>query len=129
MSKMKLRPPKKAGTFGAAARSAGIQRSEVRRAVTPTVTQCVCSVSFSSSEDNPVMYALGESSPEMSESGQTTSGSWWKNPLSHVAGELQEDEGEVLLVLALRLGVWAGLAVVAVILLTERLGMRLYPVG
>src|SRR4029077_4544460 len=129
MSELKLRPPKKAGTFGAAARSAGIQRSEVRRAVTPTVTQCVCSVSFSSSEDNPVMYALGESSPEMSESGQTTSGSWWKNPLSHVAGELQEHEGQVILVLALIIGALTGLPGVVFILLTERLGMRLYPVG
>jgi CIC family chloride channel protein len=65
----------------------------------------------------------------MSESGQTTSGSWWKNPLSHVAGELQEHEGQVILVLALIIGALTGLAVVAFILLTERLGMRLYPAG
>ncbi|HEV3253472.1 MAG TPA: chloride channel protein [Candidatus Acidoferrales bacterium] len=65
----------------------------------------------------------------MSESGQTTSGSWWRNPLSHVADELQQREGQVILVLALIIGALTGLAVVAFILLTERVGMRLYPVG
>jgi CIC family chloride channel protein len=67
--------------------------------------------------------------PAMSESGETTSGSWWRNPLLHVAGELQQREGQVFLVLALIIGALTGLAVVAFILLTERLGMRLYPVG
>jgi len=65
----------------------------------------------------------------MSEGSQTTSGSWWRNPLSHVADELQQREGQVILVLALIIGALTGLAVVAFILLTERVGMRLYPVG
>jgi CIC family chloride channel protein len=65
----------------------------------------------------------------MSESGQTTSGSWWRNPLLHVVAEVQQREGQVFLVLALIIGALTGLAVVAFILLTERLGMRLYPVG
>jgi CIC family chloride channel protein len=42
---------------------------------------------------------------------------------------LQEREDQVFLVLALVIGALTGLAVVAFILLTERLGMRLYPVG
>jgi len=65
----------------------------------------------------------------MSESGQTTSGSWWRTPLSYVAAKLQEREDQVFLVLALVIGALTGLAVVAFILLTERVGMRLYPVG
>src|ERR1700691_6728851 len=65
----------------------------------------------------------------MSKSGQTTSGSWWKNPLLYLGARLQEHEDHVFLVLALVIGALTGLAVVAFILLTERAGMRLYPVG
>jgi CIC family chloride channel protein len=65
----------------------------------------------------------------MSESGQTTSGSWWRTPLLHRVAKLQQREDQVFLVLALVIGALTGLAVVAFILLTERLGMRLYPVG
>jgi CIC family chloride channel protein len=68
-------------------------------------------------------------SPEMSESGETTSGSWWRTPLLHRVAKLQRREDQVFLVLALVIGALTGLAVVAFILLTERLGMRLYPVG
>src|SRR5712671_7688618 len=67
--------------------------------------------------------------PEMSESGQTTSGSWWRTSLLDRVDELRQREGQVFLVLALVIGALTGLAVVAFILLTERLGMRLYPVG
>jgi chloride channel protein, CIC family len=67
--------------------------------------------------------------PEMSESGQTTSGSWWRTPLLHRVAKLQPREDQVFLVLALVIGALTGLAVVAFILLTERVGMRLYPVG
>lgn len=70
-----------------------------------------------------------EHSPEMSESGQTTSGSWWRTPLSHRVAQLQQREDQVILVLALVIGALTGIAVVAFILLTERVGMRLYPVG
>ncbi len=65
----------------------------------------------------------------MSESGQRTSGTWWKTPLLYRLGKLQQREDQVFLVLALVIGALTGLAVVAFILLTERMGMRLYPVG
>jgi CIC family chloride channel protein len=42
---------------------------------------------------------------------------------------LRQREDRILLLLSLVVGVLTGLAVVAFILLTERLGMRLYPVG
>lgn len=51
------------------------------------------------------------------------------NPLLHRFSLLQEREDQVFLALALVIGALTGLAVVAFILLTERLGMRLYPVG
>jgi CIC family chloride channel protein len=43
--------------------------------------------------------------------------------------ELRQRESQVFLVLALVIGALTGAAVVAFILLTERMGMRLYPVG
>src|SRR6266705_5173546 len=72
---------------------------------------------------------LVELSPEMSEGGQRTSGNWWKTPLLHRLGKLQQREDQVFLALALVIGALTGLAVVAFILLTERMGMRLYPAG
>jgi CIC family chloride channel protein len=65
----------------------------------------------------------------MSESGQSTSGAWWRPPLLHRWGKLQKNEDRVVLVLALVIGALTGLAVVTFILLTERMGMRLYPPG
>jgi chloride channel protein, CIC family len=65
----------------------------------------------------------------MTESGQTTSTSWWGAPLLHRVADLREREDQVFLVLSLVIGALTGLAVVAFILLTERMGMRLYPVG
>jgi CIC family chloride channel protein len=65
----------------------------------------------------------------MSESEQRTSGNWWKTLLLRLFAKLQQRENQVFLVLALVIGALTGLAVVAFILLTERLGMRLYPVG
>ena len=64
----------------------------------------------------------------MSENIQTTSGNWKSWLLDRVA-ELWQREEQVFLVLALVIGALTGLAVVAFILLTERMGMRLYPVG
>ena len=58
----------------------------------------------------------------MSESGQRTSGTWWKTALLHRLGKLQQREDQVFLVLALVIGALTGLAVVAFILLTERMG-------
>ena len=58
-----------------------------------------------------------------------TSDRWWRTPLLHRFAALQEREEQVFLVLALVIGALTGLAVVAFIVLTERMGMRLYPPG
>ena len=65
----------------------------------------------------------------MNESVQTTSTNGWRTWLSPRVAELRRRESQVFLVLALVIGALTGLAVVAFIVLTERLGMRLYPVG
>ncbi len=54
--------------------------------------------------------------------------SWWKVPLSVRLSELRLRESQIFLVLSVVIGAVTGLAVVAFILLTERMGMRLYPV-
>ena len=54
---------------------------------------------------------------------------WWRKPLSHWFPPIREREEQVFLLLTIVIGVLTGLAVVGFILLTERLGMRLYPVG
>jgi chloride channel protein, CIC family len=54
---------------------------------------------------------------------------WWRIPLLHRLPLLQEREEQVFLVLALVIGALTGLAVVAFIVLTEHVGMRLYPAG
>ena len=66
---------------------------------------------------------------EITESGERASGSSWRTPLLYLRARLQQREDQVFLVLALVIGALTGLAVVAFILLTERAGMRLYPVG
>ena len=66
---------------------------------------------------------------EIRESVEEANGSWWKSPLLSLTARLQEREDQVFLVLALVIGALTGLAVVAFILLTERAGIRLYPVG
>ena len=65
----------------------------------------------------------------MSESVEKTKRSWWRTPLLSLTARLQQREDQVFLVLALVIGALTGLAVVTFILLTERAGMRLYPVG
>jgi chloride channel protein, CIC family len=65
----------------------------------------------------------------MVESDQASGQSWWKNSLLSRFGKLQQREDQVFLVLALVIGALTGAAVVAFILLTERMGLRLYPVG
>jgi CIC family chloride channel protein len=65
----------------------------------------------------------------MSERIRTTSGSWWRSSLLDRVAKLRQREDQIFLLLALVIGALTGLAVVAFILLTERLGMRLYPVG
>jgi chloride channel protein, CIC family len=54
---------------------------------------------------------------------------WWRTPLLHRFPRLREREQQVFLGLALVIGALTSLAVVAFILLTERMGMRLYPPG
>ena len=77
----------------------------------------------------PLRYAFWMPDGEISESGEKMRGSWWRTPLLYLTARLQQREDQVFLVLALVIGALTGLAVVAFILLTERVGMRLYPVG
>src|SRR5580658_9453806 len=65
----------------------------------------------------------------MTESVEIPNSSGWRDKLLRHIAELRQREGQVFLVLALIIGALTGMAVVAFILLTERLGMRLYPVG
>jgi CIC family chloride channel protein len=60
---------------------------------------------------------------------QTTIGPWWKVPLSDRIAQLRLRENQIFMLLSLVIGALTGLMVVAFILLTERMGMRLYPVG
>jgi CIC family chloride channel protein len=54
---------------------------------------------------------------------------WQAALVSRLITHLQQREEQVFLLLSLLIGALTGLAVVAFIVLTERLGMRLYPVG
>jgi CIC family chloride channel protein len=65
----------------------------------------------------------------MNDDFPTTGGSWWKTRLLPRVAELRQREGQAFLILSLVIGALTGLAVVAFIMLTERLGMRLYPAG
>ncbi|MFI5105844.1 MAG: chloride channel protein, partial [Terriglobales bacterium] len=65
----------------------------------------------------------------MTEGVHATSGSWWRNSLLDRVSVLRQREDQIFLALALVIGALTGLAVVAFIVLTERMGMRLYPVG
>src|ERR1035438_2828352 len=72
---------------------------------------------------------LGVEQPEMNQNIQTKSRSWWQVSLLERMAALRQRESQVFLVLSLVIGALTGLVVVAFILLTERLGMRLYPVS
>jgi len=63
---------------------------------------------------------------KMTEAGLTTTGAGW---LRGRIIELRQRESQIFMVLALVIGALTGAVVVAFILLTERMGMRLYPVG
>jgi len=65
----------------------------------------------------------------MTEAVKTTSGSNRKTWLRARLAKLRLREDQVFLVLALVIGALTGMVVVAFIVVTERLGMRLYPVG
>jgi CIC family chloride channel protein len=55
--------------------------------------------------------------------------SWWRTPPRWWRLHFAQRQERVLLVLSILIGGLTGLAVVAFILLTDRLGMRLYPAG
>jgi chloride channel protein, CIC family len=65
----------------------------------------------------------------MTESGAPIRTSWWNSPARHWNALLNEREEQVFLILTLLIGALVGLMAVAFILLTERVGSRLYPVG
>ena len=85
----------------------------------------------SQSQKNKPNEICSEGEPwEMTEgSKHQPNGGRWKTLLQQRLAHLQQREDQVFLILALVIGALTGLAVVAFILLTERLGMRLYPVG
>jgi CIC family chloride channel protein len=64
-----------------------------------------------------------------SESGQMATRTWWKTPLLHLLDRLRQREDQVFLILALVIGAVTSLAVVAFILLTERMAIRMLPPG
>jgi CIC family chloride channel protein len=63
---------------------------------------------------------------EVSEPNHTR---WWRSPARHWNSLLNQREEQVFLVLTLLIGALVGLMAVAFIVLTERVGTRLYPVG
>jgi chloride channel protein, CIC family len=65
----------------------------------------------------------------MDETLPITNQPWWKISLKDRMAQLRLRESQVFMGLSLVIGALTGLAVVAFILLTERMGMRLYPVG
>src|SRR5215470_13003056 len=58
-----------------------------------------------------------------------TSPPWWRTPPLQRWARLQQRESQMFLVLALLIGAITGAVVVAFIVLTEHVGMRLYPAG
>jgi CIC family chloride channel protein len=58
-----------------------------------------------------------------------TSWSRWRTLLLSRVARLRQSENQIFLALAIVIGALTGLTVVAFILVTERFGMRLYPVG
>ena len=54
---------------------------------------------------------------------------WWNRPLNDWFPRIRNREDQLVLLLTFVIGVLTGLAVVAFIVLTEHMGMRLYPVG
>src|ERR1700740_3407954 len=65
----------------------------------------------------------------MSDAGGLPFVSWWERLLRWWVSSFAQRKDRILLFLSILVGALTGLSVVAFILLTERLGMRLYPVG
>jgi len=72
-------------------------------------------------------FAAGETQEQTSENQE--SGTWGTFLRSRWISYASKHEERVFLVLSLVIGAITGMAVVAFILVTERLGMRIYPVG
>lgn len=70
-----------------------------------------------------------KTNPPMSTSPQLSNVNRWKAWLLRPLSTIRLREGQVFLILALVIGALTGAVVVAFILLTERLGLRLYPMG
>src|SRR5271169_5403890 len=68
-------------------------------------------------------------SEQMDEAKDKPAVSWMGAPLLWLASRFAHREERLLLILSILIGALTGLVVVAFIVLTERLGMRLYPVG
>jgi CIC family chloride channel protein len=66
---------------------------------------------------------------KMTETSELTPRSWWRSSTRHWNSLLHEREEQVFLVLTLLIGALVGLMAVAFIVLTERVGSRLYPIG
>ena len=65
----------------------------------------------------------------MTDVGGNVKQQWWRRPLVRSFARIRDHEEQVFLLLTLVIGVLTGLAVVGFILVTERLGMHLYPIG
>jgi len=65
----------------------------------------------------------------MSSAAEQPGKTWWSASSQQWTAFLREREEQVFLVLTLLIGAFVGLIVVAFILLTERFGARLYPLG
>src|ERR1700686_5161984 len=65
----------------------------------------------------------------VTETAAPTTSDGWIARLRHHVTELRQRESQIFMVLALVIGALTGAVVVAFILLTERMGMRLYPLG
>jgi CIC family chloride channel protein len=76
-----------------------------------------------------VMQREATAAPPLS--GDAPIAAWrrWKTALTVWLARLRQSEERVFLLLSVVIGALTGLAVVAFILVTERFGMRLYPVG
>jgi hypothetical protein len=59
----------------------------------------------------------------------STEGETASSPLNKLAQNLRRNEEQLFLDLALVIGVLVGLTIVAFVVLTERVGLRFYPVG
>jgi chloride channel protein, CIC family len=75
------------------------------------------------------LISVQRAANKMTDVPQQTQTNWWKFPSQQWNALLNEREEQVFLILTLLIGALVGLMAVAFILLTERVGMRLYPVG